>query len=312
MNLDRLALYRSAGLQVRDERVPGRPGRIFAPMGMMEHHTASAAGSGDIPSLSVVKYGRADVAGPLCNDLVGRSGLIVLVTDGSANHSGGGNSGALDRFWRCAPPERPATADDHRHISDLTLGREIENNGIGEPYPQAQLDAILRCDELLYEAWGIVCVNRVIGHREWTRRKIDPTFDMPAYRERLRVLVTKPPAPPAPVPPEDLMPDQADRVIAATKAALAQTEEDLKAAMFVAAVNTAAQVVEQLTGPLIYVRDPAGDVWSLGPAGTRHKMTGLTDEQLVKIKEAAGTNFNSRKLSATEWGEYLRHWSREV
>lgn len=67
------------------------------------------------------------------------------------------------------------------------IGIEAENQGIAsDPWPEAQLVAYAKgCAAILkhIKAGPEWC----IGHKEWApRRKIDPTFDMVKFRERVK------------------------------------------------------------------------------------------------------------------------------
>ena len=81
---------RQAGLVVEEQ--PGwqqRGSSNFEPNGVMWHHTAAPLGK-DAPSLGIVTNGRADLAGPLCQVLITRSNLCVVIASGKANHAGTG------------------------------------------------------------------------------------------------------------------------------------------------------------------------------------------------------------------------------
>lgn len=57
--------------------------------GVVGHHTGTPdSAPGDYPSLGVVTNGRSDLAGPLCNLGLGRSGTIYVVAAGCAWHAG--------------------------------------------------------------------------------------------------------------------------------------------------------------------------------------------------------------------------------
>ena len=145
----------SYGLRV--QLYPGwetRGSSYFYPGGVVCHHTASAAGS-NMPSLGVVINGRPDLAGPLCNVLLARDGTCVVIAAGRANHAGSGGYRGLVG-------------------NSSVLGIEAENNGVGEPWSQAQMDAYIKLAAAMVDG-----INRdaswVCAHREWTSRKIDPT-----------------------------------------------------------------------------------------------------------------------------------------
>lgn len=130
------------------------------------HHTASAR-SGPIPSLRTVVDGRPDVDGPLCNVLLGRDAVAYVIASGTSNNAGEGS-------WHGVTGNR------------RTFGLEIENDGIGEPYPAAQMEAAVR----IVAAWVKRCgraVSDVCAHKEWApTRKIDPSFAMDPFRARVR------------------------------------------------------------------------------------------------------------------------------
>lgn len=186
MNL--VDLLRAEGLRV--EPVAGwenhrRPGG-FTPVGVMCHHTASNRNGGNAPSLKTVTDGRPDLAGPLCTLLVARDGLVYVVAAGRANHAGAGSSRVLEDVKRDIAPKGDAAklglADDITG-NGWYYGIEVENDGVGEPYPPAQIDAVARCGSALCRPGGWTA-NRVVHHREHTRRKIDMS-----YRGDLRGLV---------------------------------------------------------------------------------------------------------------------------
>ena len=204
-------------LTIIDSRVPGRPGRTLTPAGVMEHHTASFRDQGDAPSLGTVQRGRGGskpVPGPLSNLLTTRTGRVHVITDGSANHSGAGNSAALARMRNKQTPFDlpPGTDDDHGHISNETIGNEIENDGGGdpryrndpEPHSAHQLEIVDLVAAALCDVFGIDPASRLVGHKEWTSRKIDPLFDMAAHRTRVAALIAG--TVPAPQPQEDDVP----------------------------------------------------------------------------------------------------------
>lgn len=149
----------AAGLPVLDRRVPGYKNLSYRPSAVLVHHTASR-GPTNLPSLNVCQRGRSDLPGPLCQILIGRQGTICAITDGYANHAG-----------RVVEP-----------WSNYNLvGVELENNGVGEPYPEAQLSATRK----VIRALGF---PTVLGHKEIcvpSGRKIDPSFDMHAFRASL-------------------------------------------------------------------------------------------------------------------------------
>lgn len=158
--------------------------------GVMLHHTAGTN------SLSACRHGLPDLPGPLCLGLVTKDGTVHLLGHGRTNHAGNGSAAALAAVRaEQAPPVRPGP--DAVDGNARFYGFEIENLGNGrDPYPAAQLDAVERLAAALCRAHGWSEAS-VIGHREWTRRKIDPSFSMAAMRARIgRRLGTRPPGRP--------------------------------------------------------------------------------------------------------------------
>lgn len=180
-------VLRGAGLKVAEQ--PGWKMRGHAPMGVVKgvllHHTAGPR-TGNMPSLGVVTNGRPDLAGPLCNLALGRDGTWYVVSAGLAYHAGRG-------AWQ-------GIAAGNSQM----IGVEAENDGIGEPWPESQMDAYARGCAAILKHIGAASVMAA-GHKEYALpkgRKIDPTFDMPAFRLRVASLMNGA-AVKAPIPKAD-------------------------------------------------------------------------------------------------------------
>lgn len=82
--------------QVSIEIVQGRPGPPsrwigLTPVAVMSHHIAShPTTSNPTPGLNLVKVGRSDLPGPLCNGTAGVDLVYRIICLGYANHSGEG------------------------------------------------------------------------------------------------------------------------------------------------------------------------------------------------------------------------------
>lgn len=179
-------VLRDAGLTVVEN--PGwkqRGTEGLSPLYQLFHHTASSPRGGLHPSRNVVVNGRRDLAGPLCNVLVWRDGTCEVIASGVANHAGRG-----------APLSNRSS-----------VGWECENSGVGEPWPEQQLDAIAR-------GMAAVCrhtdrpVSAIYGHKESALpkgRKIDPTgIDMDSWRSRVDALLSE--------EDDDMTPEQAEQL----------------------------------------------------------------------------------------------------
>lgn len=159
-----------------------KSGQQWNPRGVVCHHTANGGFRGvDAPSLNVCINGRPDLAGPLCQIVLGYSGTAYVIAGRGANHAGSGGWMGLTG-------------------NASVWGIEAENNGVGEPWPQAQLDAYVRCCAALAELSGFDA-RFVCGHKEWTSLKIDPAgIDMNDFRAKVTDALA---GSPVPTPPEE-------------------------------------------------------------------------------------------------------------
>lgn len=189
--IDLLQVLQSAGVKVVEEGDWRRRGRAgaFSPIGVMNHHTASAGSA-----LKTCIEGRSDLAGPLCHLYLDKAGVFHLIAAGRANHAGKGSGSVLARVKASQPPGAPGPDDTDGNA--YFYGIEVENNGIGEPYPPAQIDALIKANAAIDKALG-VNEHHDIHHKEWTKRKVDMSWG-----GDLRGLVAKqlnpPPAPSKP------------------------------------------------------------------------------------------------------------------
>ncbi len=155
------------GWQTRGAELADDPGVVIG------HHTATpAAAKGDLPTLRILRDGRSDLPGPLCQLALSRSGVVHIIASGKANHAGRG-------AWR------GITA------SNRTVGIEAEHPGRGA-WPQVQLDAFDKLAACLL--WGLgLSYTQYCQHKEWALpagRKVDCNFDPSAQRGRIARLLT--------------------------------------------------------------------------------------------------------------------------
>lgn len=100
MILSNLAnVLRAAGLtvvEVEGWQNRGYLGRDLADVrGVLWHHTVASPASlarMDAPSLNICTFGRSDVAGPLSQIVLGRSGTVYICAAGLSNHAGRGSA----------------------------------------------------------------------------------------------------------------------------------------------------------------------------------------------------------------------------
>jgi hypothetical protein len=131
----------------------------------LAHHTVSRPSNGMTPCLSLCKYGRSDLSGPLCNGYGGYDMVARIITMGYANHSGLGGPWSVPG-WGTVP------RDDGR---PYIFGWEFEGG-----YPESWTgvhermhDFMARCNGATLEWIGapLSCSGE---HKTWApTRKID-------------------------------------------------------------------------------------------------------------------------------------------
>ncbi len=170
------AILRKYGLKVvvvPGWKARGRPASTggLNPVGVLCHHTATAATSSVAAVLSLLVHGRSDLPGPLCHFALGRDGTVYVVASGRANHAGEAKaSGSV------------ASGDGN----ELYWGIEAMNNGVGELWPDAQYKAYVLLCAVLSKEFTHNSFMSVRGHKETSvTGKIDPLFDMTVFRNRV-------------------------------------------------------------------------------------------------------------------------------
>lgn len=150
--------------------------------GLLLHHTAEKIDDDKKPVLKVLTDGRPAgpgvkaLLGPLANLGLGQNGVFYMIAAGLAWHAGPG-------IWRGVSTGNSSF-----------IGVEAENNGIGEPWPSIQLNALARGSAAIarFAKFG---VEMVAGHKEYALppgRKIDPNFDMNAFRKQIEPFMIAP------------------------------------------------------------------------------------------------------------------------
>jgi len=196
-------VLRGAGLEV--DTYPGwelrarSSGGYDSLMGIQVHHTASDATPAS--DMSWMWEGSPDEPIGACH--LARSGTWTVGAAGATNTSGKG--GPLTTSKGVVPVDA-----GNRYL----LSVEAANDGVGEPWPNVQIDSYLRGVTALCDSYGLTYMDAA-AHFEWTDRKIDPagpspyatganSWDMNAFRSDLGLDVP-PPRPPQPPTTGDLM-----------------------------------------------------------------------------------------------------------
>ncbi|MEU9331994.1 peptidoglycan-binding protein [Streptomyces sp. NPDC048290] len=182
------------GWRANNRNHKGRWGPVH---GVMIHHTVT---SGTTGSVSLCFKGHSTLPGPLCHGVIAKDGTVHLVGNGRANHAGSGDGDVL----RAVVAQTAAPAPDENDTDGNThfYGFECVNLGDGkDPWTAAQLEAMVRVSAALCRAHGW-SARSVIGHKEWTRAKIDPRgFTMSAFRTRVTARLTGRTPEPTPAKP---------------------------------------------------------------------------------------------------------------
>jgi len=129
------------------------------PWGVMWHHTASQTSPQN--DASYMCSGSSDR--PIANLLIARDGAVWVLAAGATNTNGKG-SGVV---W-----SKGQVPNDS--MNTYAVGMEIANNGVGEAYPQAQIDAAFGASVTLVQRLGLNATD--ISHHQFYApdRKVDP------------------------------------------------------------------------------------------------------------------------------------------
>ncbi len=164
---DLAAVLRAAGLDVTEQdgwQTRARSSGGFdgnRPWCIMWHHAASAPGASTESVANYASYG--DTATPVCNLVLGRAGDVIVCAAGATNTNGSGGPIAMSRGT--------VPADQ---MNTHAIGIEAVNTGVGEPWPQAQIDAYFAINNALAAAYGLDPAD-CCTHNVWAPgRKIDP------------------------------------------------------------------------------------------------------------------------------------------
>ena len=154
----------------------------FGPIhGVMIHHTVTR---GTENTVDICYDGHSSLPGPLCHGVIGKDGVVYLVSSGRANHAGNGDDDVLSAVINelDLPVDNEANVDGNRHF----YGFECENMGDGkDPWPAVQVEAMVKASAAICRHYGW-SAKSVIAHKEWQPGKIDPRgIEMDELRSRI-------------------------------------------------------------------------------------------------------------------------------
>jgi hypothetical protein len=194
----RLAAYRAEGIKkivimpgAKTHNRDAATGKTFGPVyGVAIHHTAADWDS-DEDGAQFCYRGTSSLPGPLCHDYVGEDGTLYVIGHGRTNHAGTTTQAVKASLLAGRTPNLNdrLVGDENVDANDFMFGLEIENRGDGkDPYEPAQYDTAVRwaAAHIRYygaDGWD---ENNAWGHKEITKRKIDPSFSTPQFRADVR------------------------------------------------------------------------------------------------------------------------------
>jgi hypothetical protein len=165
---DMADVLRRAGLTVEEDpgwerRARSSGGFASAPLGIQWHHTASQTS----PQNDVAWMAHNSDDAPIGNGLIARDGVVWLIAGGAANTAGKGGPVTMSRG--VVPLDSG---------NSTTWAWEVANSGVGEPWPQVQIDAYFAASNAANERFGNkpsdVFTHAIGTGNGWTDRKVDP------------------------------------------------------------------------------------------------------------------------------------------
>lgn len=129
------------------------------PWVVMWHHTASQT----TPENDVAYIVSGNPDAPIANLYLARDGTVYVCAGGATNTNGKGGPVTVSRGT--------VPADS---MNTYAVGVEMANSGVGEVWPQAQIDAAFTLSLAVTNALGLSPLD-ALGHVDWSPgRKIDP------------------------------------------------------------------------------------------------------------------------------------------
>jgi len=152
----------------------------FTPVGVMVHHTGS-----ENSSMVTIRDGHSRLAGPLAQLYVEQipHPKVWLISQGKCWHAGSGSPVQLERTQQGLAPLSRAPDPEDGNGNQWYWGIEIEGD-TPDDFDDERYQLSVRCTAAILDAngWG---PERVVAHKEWTKRKVDPAFNMTVFRDHV-------------------------------------------------------------------------------------------------------------------------------
>lgn len=163
-------------------------GKPFGPVnGSLNHHTA---GTNSLQLIAYQGQGAA-VPPPLAHAYLPKTGILVMVALGRANHAGLAARNSFDAIVAEKPIPKPDKATGTVDGNDRLYGIEAENKGDGKDvYTREQYDTLVRYNAAIcrHHKWT---EGSVAGHLETSvEGKVDPRGPVEGYGRRGRFTFT--------------------------------------------------------------------------------------------------------------------------
>lgn len=158
-------------------------------------HDSVTGSMSDERAANFCATGRSDLAGPLYECLIGHDGTAHLIAFGVTWNAGRGNRARFEQAAQGRMPldrelGRPGP-DDYSGANQRCHGVAFVTYGAG-PYTPEQVEAGARTCAAYCQAenWGRYGASSMLGHGEFSSRKVDPQLDTGQLRARVHTLVT--------------------------------------------------------------------------------------------------------------------------
>ena len=140
--------------------------RRFTPEGLINHHTA---GTNDYDPARLLRK---------CNFYISPVGVTYLLAAGYQADTGMGDPNVLMRVRNDQEPLPPQDRypEDRINGNPWFIDIEVGHWGDGSPIPEVQRDELIRVNAAVCDMYGWAPEVKLLGHKEWTRRKIDPRW----------------------------------------------------------------------------------------------------------------------------------------
>ena len=148
----------------------------YDPVGLLNHHTAGSSILFNYPDPPYWTNSRLEDS---CNITIRPDGVVVVLNAGYAYDSGRGDPKVLERLKRDEPPTAPVdfTSADRINGNPHFIDIEVQHKGDGGSIHPPQYRALIATNAVILNHYGWNPWTRLLGHRDWTLRKIDPRWN---------------------------------------------------------------------------------------------------------------------------------------